>query len=331
VLFKHDRLYRHNIMRINYTTYDVRRKQDTINPSTAHRDVMVLAQNDDDSDHPYLYARVIGIFHANVIYTGSQMVDYHPRRVEFLWVRWFEADTHATAGGWITSTLDRLRFPPMDAPDAFGFLDPADVVRGSHIIPAFAKKRRYLDGKGMSPCAMDSGDWQSYYLSRCVTLCHCPICLVTYVFAIRFVDRDMVMRYHWGLGVGHVYSHQQSCTNAGVLWPGVAERSQCRATAEPADEESMDRDDGISNMERGGIDGNCCGSGGSQHDGSDGDGDSNGDGDGSGDEWNGQDEGGCESWEESDGGDEMEWSDEQDLLDFDEMYGHADTDSQYED
>ena len=23
----------------------------------------------------------------------------------------------------------------------------------------------------------------------------------------RFVDRDMVMRYHWGLGVGHVYSH----------------------------------------------------------------------------------------------------------------------------
>jgi hypothetical protein len=23
----------------------------------------------------------------------------------------------------------------------------------------------------------------------------------------RFVDRDMVMRYHWGLGIGHVYSH----------------------------------------------------------------------------------------------------------------------------
>jgi hypothetical protein len=24
---------------------------------------------------------------------------------------------------------------------------------------------------------------------------------------ISFVDRDMVMRYHWGLGVGHTYSH----------------------------------------------------------------------------------------------------------------------------
>jgi len=23
----------------------------------------------------------------------------------------------------------------------------------------------------------------------------------------RFVDRDMVMRYHWGYGVGHTYAH----------------------------------------------------------------------------------------------------------------------------
>jgi len=27
--------------------------------------------------------------------------------------------------------------------------------------------------------------------------------------AQRFVDRDMVMRYHWGLGVGHSYAHKQ--------------------------------------------------------------------------------------------------------------------------
>ena len=25
--------------------------------------------------------------------------------------------------------------------------------------------------------------------------------------AARFVDRDMLLRYHWGHGVGHVYSH----------------------------------------------------------------------------------------------------------------------------
>lgn len=26
----------------------------------------------------------------------------------------------------------------------------------------------------------------------------------------RFVDRDMMMRYHWGLGIGHTYSHSTS-------------------------------------------------------------------------------------------------------------------------
>jgi hypothetical protein len=41
VIFKHDQFYCHNIMRINYTTYDIRRKQDTINPATPHRNVIV--------------------------------------------------------------------------------------------------------------------------------------------------------------------------------------------------------------------------------------------------------------------------------------------------
>ena len=28
----------------------------------------------------------------------------------------------------------------------------------------------------------------------------------------RFVDRDMLMRYHWGLGISHTYSHTQDGT-----------------------------------------------------------------------------------------------------------------------
>ena len=27
-----------------------------------------------------------------------------------------------------------------------------------------------------------------------------------------FVDRDMLMRYHWGLGVGHMYAHSTAST-----------------------------------------------------------------------------------------------------------------------
>jgi hypothetical protein len=165
LLLKHDRMYLHNILRVNYTTYDVRRKQDTINPNTSHRDIMVLADNDDDSDHPFLYARVIGIFHVNVVYTGGTMVDYHPRKVNVLWVRWFEYDTNVP-GSWSRSRLDHLSFPPMSHEESFGFLDPADVVRGCHIIPAFAAKKRYADERGLSHCAKDTGDWRRYYVNR---------------------------------------------------------------------------------------------------------------------------------------------------------------------
>jgi hypothetical protein len=159
-------MYLHNIVRVNYTTYDVRRKQDTINPNTNHRDIMVLAETNDDSDHPFLYAWVIGVFHVNAVYMGGPVVNYRPRKVEVLWVRWFEHDMNAPSGSWTDSRLDRLRFPPMASGNAFGFLDPADVVRGCHMMPVFAANRRYADGQGISPCARDASDWRSYYLNR---------------------------------------------------------------------------------------------------------------------------------------------------------------------
>ena len=41
----------------------------------------------------------------------------------------------------------------------------------------------------------------------------------------RFVDRDMVMRYHWGLGVGHVYTHNQR-VEAGIPRDQEIERGE---------------------------------------------------------------------------------------------------------
>jgi hypothetical protein len=29
----------------------------------------------------------------------------------------------------------------------------------------------------------------------------------------RFSDRDLLMRYHWGLGVGHLHAHQHAATS----------------------------------------------------------------------------------------------------------------------
>jgi len=34
--------------------------------------------------------------------------------------------------------LDTVRFVPMADEDVFGFVDPADVLRGCHVIPSFA-------------------------------------------------------------------------------------------------------------------------------------------------------------------------------------------------
>ncbi|KJA12543.1 hypothetical protein HYPSUDRAFT_118832, partial [Hypholoma sublateritium FD-334 SS-4] len=52
--FINERLYRHKVMRINYTTYDVRLGQDSVNARN-HADIMVLSRIDED--HPFEYGR----------------------------------------------------------------------------------------------------------------------------------------------------------------------------------------------------------------------------------------------------------------------------------
>jgi len=140
-------------MRINYTTYDVRRAQDVINPSTSHCNIMVLADASEDghssSDHRFRYAQVLGVYHANIVYVGPGMLDRQPRRLEFLWVRWYRTVNTINAG-WAARKLDRVQFASMSDNDAFGFVDPSDVLRSCHIIPAFVRGRLHADGKGLS-------------------------------------------------------------------------------------------------------------------------------------------------------------------------------------
>jgi hypothetical protein len=153
-------------MRINYTTYDVRRQQDIISSTTSRCDVMTLATNSDGQlvTDRFLFARVLGIFHVNVIYTGPGMTGYSPRRMEFLWVCWYDC---LMDGSWSAFTLDRIGFPPMASEHSFGFLDPSDIVRGCHITPAFWSGMRYHDKQGLSRCTRDSHDWHNYYVNRC--------------------------------------------------------------------------------------------------------------------------------------------------------------------
>jgi hypothetical protein len=83
IVLKHDRFYSHNIMRVNYTTYDVQQGEDMIHAWTLHCDIMMLksAFAENPSQHPFCYAQVHGIFHANVIYLRGKNQD----PVDVLW------------------------------------------------------------------------------------------------------------------------------------------------------------------------------------------------------------------------------------------------------
>lgn len=166
VLFNGNKIFRHRLLRINYTTYDLQREFDAVNPGTDKRDIMMLS-GQDCNHHPFCYARVLGVFHANVIYVGPGSKNFRSQRIEFLWVRWFEIlqDRSATLG-WDQHSLDRVKFLPMAHEDAFGFVNPADVLRACHAIPSFADGQLHPDGVAMSKCAGDSDDWKCYYINR---------------------------------------------------------------------------------------------------------------------------------------------------------------------
>ncbi|KZP03324.1 hypothetical protein FIBSPDRAFT_1055351 [Athelia psychrophila] len=185
VCFKNNRLYRHKVIRVNYTTYDVRRAQDSLNPRT-HADFMVLGHDEGLDAYPYWFGRIVGVFHAEVLHTGDQSTSAEPQRMEFLWVRWFLRDTTHKSGSK-AKRLCRIAFDD-DEDYAFGFLDPKEIIRAVHLIPAFAHGR---SGDALGPSLIrhpreKDEDWNFYYVSR-------------------WVDRDMFMRFRGG-GVGHRYA-----------------------------------------------------------------------------------------------------------------------------
>ena len=79
----------------------------------------------------WIYAFVLGIFHARVT-----PPDRSERRMEFLFVRWTEPDPDWVAGPK-TRRLDRVQLCAPDNSEAVGFVDPASVIHGCQLIPAF--------------------------------------------------------------------------------------------------------------------------------------------------------------------------------------------------
>ncbi|KAJ7105541.1 hypothetical protein C8R44DRAFT_639148, partial [Mycena epipterygia] len=170
LLIVNDRLYRHKVLRVNYTSYDVRRGQDSMNPRT-HADVMRLAPEDGPEDqHAFTYARIIGVFHVDVIHSvpGASTV---PVPISFLWVRNFRLD-HRFKGGFARKRLHRVEFVPDSDPTAYGFLDPDEVIRASHLIPSFAHgPTPRFEYTSLARHKDEFDDWKYHYVNLYVLPC----------------------------------------------------------------------------------------------------------------------------------------------------------------
>ena len=81
-----NRLYKHRRFRIYHTTYDLRRQDETI--SYRRRPNIMLLNHSAGDAHPYLYARVIGIYHLRFIYMDGNL-PYTVQKMNILHVRWF--------------------------------------------------------------------------------------------------------------------------------------------------------------------------------------------------------------------------------------------------
>ncbi|SJL13006.1 uncharacterized protein ARMOST_16442 [Armillaria ostoyae] len=196
-----DRIFWHKILRINYTTYDVRRNQDSINPRT-RSDVIVLAnKTDPDCTHPYWYARVIGIFHADVCYNDPDgtMADMRRFQIDFLWVRWYGFDGKHKSG-FTAKRPHWVGFVNGSDAEAFGFISPANVIQVVHLLPVY---RLGTTSDFLAPSIArrpneNDQDYERYSVAM-------------------WADRDMVYRY-CGLGIGHMATWDATRVFREDLW-----------------------------------------------------------------------------------------------------------------
>ncbi|KAG6904751.1 hypothetical protein DXG01_007397, partial [Tephrocybe rancida] len=184
--FRNDRMYQHQTFHVNYTTYDVQRDQDMVKSTGPWRNIMLHAESTGDPlsgfANNFWYARIVGIFHVNVLNLRCQ--NSRPEWMEFLFVCWMGQEP-GWVSGWKSMCLERIGFVHGSDVNTFGFVDPFYVVRASHLIPAFVNGHtgRLLGQSRLSRGATERNDWDTYYVNI-------------------FVDRDMTMRYVGG-GVGH--------------------------------------------------------------------------------------------------------------------------------
>ena len=166
IQIRDQKIYTSQVLRVNYTTYDVRRDYDCV---SARRKEFVMTRSPETGEHahPYWYAQVLGVYRAKVRHTGEKSEDYGFRPMDFLWVRWLGREP-GYRWGRRYAKLPKIGFIPEDQPDAFGFLDPALVIRGAHLVPSFVDGRGTVNLRSGPSTARPDGvqdDWINYYVN----------------------------------------------------------------------------------------------------------------------------------------------------------------------
>lgn len=211
VAIQGNKIYSHKIFRIDYIAYDGQKCQDVIHVNAQQCNMMMLNKEftnptKDPSTHPYMYGRVLGIFHANVsfagpLHAGVERPGFH--RLDFAWVHWYDH-----LGRQNEFSLDRVSPASLDSSrigETVSFVDPADILRAVHLIPQFSLRK---PGGRVPKSRMieDKEVWSAYYVNMLDLLPLQTILLLIFHFG-RFADRDMFMRYQYGMSVGHTYMH----------------------------------------------------------------------------------------------------------------------------
>jgi hypothetical protein len=114
--------------------------------------------------HLYWYARVLGIYYLDVWLNVEGPVK--KEQLEVLYVRWL-APVAGHRSGMTCARLPKVAFVEESDYDAFGFLDPGQVIRGAHLIPAFVSGRGTTSlrhGKSFARQDDQSDDWEAYYV-----------------------------------------------------------------------------------------------------------------------------------------------------------------------
>ncbi|KAF8896664.1 hypothetical protein BD779DRAFT_1466557 [Infundibulicybe gibba] len=202
VCIVNNRIFSVKTIRVNYTTYDMRRDQDVINPHT-HPDIMMRSPETGRGAHPFWYARVLGIFHTKIIHTAPNTQNRSVQHFEFLW-----------ATNMVSNVPGSLK----------SALSPKAMM--THLAPAFVNGRTSeLLNTTQITAARPVGevdDWTNYYV-------------------IIFVDRDMFMRY-FGAGIGHMNTYNNSVTSEDELSSDTPSESYLDGDADGLDNSEDDHD-----------------------------------------------------------------------------------------